>query len=46
MRNFRFLFEAWMAVWVVFLVFEFSVSRRLVHLREEINQLKQQLRDR
>ncbi|MGD0956810.1 MAG: hypothetical protein ABR953_08245 [Candidatus Acidiferrales bacterium] len=45
MKNFQFLFEAWMAVWAVFLVYEFSVARRVAQLRDEIDRLKQQLRD-
>jgi CcmD family protein len=45
MKNFQFLFEAWMAVWAVFLVYEFSVARRMSRLRDEIERLKEQLRD-
>jgi len=45
MKNFQFLFEAWMAVWAVFLVYEFSVARRVARLRDEIDHLKQQLGD-
>jgi CcmD family protein len=45
MKNFNFLFEAWMAVWAVFLVYEFSVGRRVARLRDEIDRLKQQLRE-
>ncbi len=45
MKNFQFLFGAWMAVWAVFLVYEFSVARRMSRLRDEIEYLKQQLRD-
>lgn len=45
MKNFEFLFTAWMMVWAVFFVYEVSVARRVNHLREEIERLKQQLRE-
>jgi len=45
MRNFHFLFAAWMAVWAVFFVYELSVASRTSRLREEIERLKQQLRE-
>ena len=45
MKNFNFLFTAWMVVWAVFFVYEFSIASRLSHLREEIERLKQQLRE-
>ena len=45
MRNFHFLFAAWMAVWAVFFVYELSVASRTSRLREEIDRLKQQLRE-
>jgi hypothetical protein len=45
MNNFRFLLEAWMAVWAVFFVYELSVARRVSRLRDEIERLKQQLRE-
>jgi CcmD family protein len=45
MRNFQFLFAAWMTVWAVFFVYEISVASRLSKLREEIERLKQQLRE-
>jgi len=44
MKNFQFLFTAWIAVWAVFFVYELSVASRLAKLREEIERLKQQLR--
>jgi CcmD family protein len=34
-----------MAVWVVFFVYELSVASRVAKLREEIERLKQQLRE-
>ncbi len=45
MRNFHFLFAAWMAVWAVFFVYQVSVARRVSQLRGEIERLKQQLRE-
>ena len=45
MRNFEFLFTAWTAVWAVFFVYELSVGRRLSQLRQEVERLKQQLRE-
>lgn len=45
MKNFEFLFTAWIAVWAVFFVYEISVGRRLSQLRQEVDRLKQQLRE-
>lgn len=45
MKNFEFLFAAWMAVWAVFLIYEVSVARRMAQLREDVKRLKQQLRE-
>ncbi|MFY9805170.1 MAG: CcmD family protein [Candidatus Acidiferrales bacterium] len=44
MKNFQFLFTAWMVVWAVFFVYEISVARRISQVRQEIERLKQQLR--
>ncbi|MGH9715803.1 MAG: hypothetical protein ACRD4R_03605 [Candidatus Acidiferrales bacterium] len=45
MKDFQFLFTAWIAVWVVFLLYEVTVARRVSKLRDEINRLKQQFRE-
>ncbi|MGH9688776.1 MAG: CcmD family protein [Candidatus Acidiferrales bacterium] len=45
MKDFQFLFAAWIAVWVVFFVYEVTVARRLSKLRGEIDSLKRQLRE-
>jgi len=45
MKNFHFLFAAWMAVWAVFFLYQVSVASRISRLREEIDRLKQQLRE-
>jgi CcmD family protein len=46
MKNFEFLFTAWMVVWAVFFAYEISVARRIAQTREEIERLKQQLEQR
>ncbi|HTX16709.1 MAG TPA: hypothetical protein VMD77_15520 [Candidatus Baltobacteraceae bacterium] len=46
MKNFNFLFAAWMTAWAVFFVYELSISNRLGRLRQEIERLKQQLKER
>jgi len=45
MRNFEFLFAAWMVVWAGFFLYEVSIASRLGQLRGEIERLKQQLRE-
>lgn len=45
MKNFQFLFAAWMTVWAVFFVYELSVGSRISRLRSEIEGLKRQLKD-
>jgi hypothetical protein len=45
MKNFDSLFAAWMVVWAVFFAHEVSVARRIARLREEIERLRQQLRE-
>jgi CcmD family protein len=45
MKNFQFLFAAWMAVWAVFFIYQVSVSTRISRLRDEIDRLKQPLRE-
>jgi len=45
MKNFEYLFAAWMAVWAVFFLYEVSVASRVARLRDEIEALKRQLRD-
>ncbi|HUK31902.1 MAG TPA: hypothetical protein VLV89_12365 [Candidatus Acidoferrum sp.] len=41
MKNFNFLFEAYMGAWAIFFVYHFTVARRLTRLREEVERLKQ-----
>jgi len=45
MKNFQFLFGAWLTVWAVFFVYQLSVANRLTKLRQEIDALKRQLQD-
>jgi CcmD family protein len=45
MKNFVSLFAAWMAVWVIFFLYEVSVARRIARVREEIERLRQRLRE-
>jgi CcmD family protein len=46
MKNFEYLFTAWMVVWAVFFVYELSIAQRLSRLRDDIEGLKRQLRDK
>jgi CcmD family protein len=46
MKNFDNLFAAWMFVWAVFFVYEFSIARRMARLRRELEELKRELGDR
>ena len=45
MKNFESLFAAWMVVWAVFFLYEVTVARRIDNLRDDIERLKQQLRE-
>ena len=45
MKNFESLFAAWTVVWAVFFLYEVTVARRMAALREDIERLKQQLRE-
>jgi hypothetical protein len=44
-KNFHFLFAAWMVVWAAFFAYELSVASRVSKLRDDIERLKQQLRE-
>jgi len=46
MKNFDNLFAAWMFVWVVFFVYEVTIARRMASLRKQLDDLKQQLREK
>ena len=45
MKNFQFLFAAWMAVWAVFFGYQLSIASRISRLRDDLNRLKQQIRE-
>ena len=45
MKNFEFLFAAWMCVWAIFFIYEISVARRVSRLKNEVIRLSQRLRD-
>jgi CcmD family protein len=45
MKDFHFLFTAWIAVWAMFFAYEISVASRISRLRQEIERLKQQIRE-
>lgn len=44
MKNFWSIFAAYLAAWVIFFVYDLSVSRRLARLREHLDRLKERLR--
>jgi len=46
MKYFENLFAAWMVVWAVFFIYEVSIARRLARLKQDIESLKQQMRER
>jgi hypothetical protein len=46
MKNFENLFAAWMVVWAVFFVYELSIAQRLSRLRDDIEGLKRQSREK
>ena len=45
MKNFEFIFTAWMVVWAGFFIYEVSIARRLAQLNGDIESLKRQLRE-
>jgi CcmD family protein len=45
MSNFHFLLTAWIAVWAIFFGYQLSIASRLSRLRDEIERLKQQIRE-
>lgn len=44
MKNLNSLMAAYMAVWAIFLVHQFTVSRRLAQLQDEVSRLKESLK--
>jgi hypothetical protein len=45
LRNFHFLLTAWIAVWAVFFAYQLSIASRVAKLRDDLERLKQQLRE-
>jgi len=44
MKNFESLMVAYLAVWAIFLVYHFTVARRLARLQDEVERLKDTLK--
>lgn len=44
MKNLDSLMAAYFAVWAIFFIYQFSVSRRVARLREEVERLKETLK--
>jgi CcmD family protein len=44
MKNLNSLMAAYLAVWVIFFIYQFSVSRRLARLWDEVQRLKDSLK--
>jgi CcmD family protein len=44
MKNLDSLMAAYFAVWAIFFVYQFSVSRRVARLRDEVERLKETLK--
>ena len=44
MKNLDSLMVAYLAVWAIFFVYNFTVSRRVANLQDEIARLKQSLK--
>lgn len=43
MENFGSLLAAYLAVWAIFILYDFSVARRMARAEKEIAQLKEKL---
>jgi CcmD family protein len=41
MKNFESLFAAYLIIWVIFMVYEISVGRRLSRIQAELQRLKE-----
>ena len=44
MKDLNSLMAAYLAVWAIFFVYHFTVSRRLARLRDEVERLKETLK--
>ncbi|HET6199326.1 MAG: CcmD family protein [Candidatus Acidiferrales bacterium] len=43
MENFESLFAAYIAVWAIFFIYDFTIARRMARVEKELAQVKQQL---
>ena len=44
MKNLNSILAAYLAVWVIFSIYQFTVSRRLARLKDEVERLKETLK--
>jgi CcmD family protein len=44
MKNLDSVLAAYLAVWAIFLVYDFTVSRRMAQLQDEVQRLKETLK--
>jgi CcmD family protein len=44
MENFESLFAAYIAVWAIFFIYDFTIARRMARVEKELAQTKQQMR--
>ena len=44
MKNLNSVFAAYLAVWAIFFVYHFTVSRRVARLQDEVERLKNTLK--
>ena len=44
MKDVGSVLAAYLAVWAIFFVYDFTVSRRLAHLQDEVQRLKETLK--
>lgn len=44
MENFGSLFAAYIAVWAIFFIYDFTVARRMARVEKDIARMKQQMR--
>jgi len=43
MQNFGSLFAAYVAVWAIFFIYDFTIARRMSRVEKDLAQMKQQL---
>ena len=44
MQNFGSLFAAYIAVWAIFFIYDFTIARRMARIEKDLAQAKEQLR--